>query len=44
MEKYIIINYSDLTNETQQRVNKGDYSVLELDKDKTGYIFNRKPI
>ena len=44
MEKYVIINYTDLTKECQDKVSKGDYSVLELEKDKTGYIFNRKPI
>lgn len=45
-EKYIVFNYSDLTDECQKTLESltaNEIKTIEIKKGKTGYIFNQRP-
>ena len=45
-EKYIIFNYSDLTDASKDNLRKApndDITSIELKEGKTGYYFNKRP-
>lgn len=47
-EKYILINYDDLTDDTKKHLDRKStnepINFLELKKGKTGFLINQRPI